>query len=242
MKYLLISNITRMLLREQKFSKKYTGWLQNREPVWHRLPAFVGQERSTLNKKDVIDFFNEQASCWDEQMIRYDDVIHQILDNAQVTEGKHILDVACGTGVLIPDYLERKVESVKAIDISSQMIKIAKSKFTQENVEIICGDVETAEFTDKFDCIVVYNAFPHFGDPKLLIERLLGMLGDEGTLTIAHGMSRERINQCHAGKAKNVSLGLIDIEELEKIFPSQLEIIVKISDERMYQIVGKKKA
>ncbi len=195
-----------------------------------------------MNKKDVIDFFNAQASCWDEQMIRYDDVICQILDNAQVTEGKRVLDVACGTGVLIPDYLERNVESVTAIDISTEMIKIAKNKFTQENVEIICGDIETAEFSDAFDSIVVYNAFPHFGEPQLLIDRLVGMLRNEGRLTIAHGMSRERINQCHAGKAKDVSLGLIDIEELEKLFPSQMEIVVKISDDKMYQIVGKKKA
>lgn len=195
-----------------------------------------------MNKKDVIDFFNAQASYWDEQMIRYDDVICQILDNAQVTEGKRVLDVACGTGVLIPDYLERNVESVTAIDISTEMIKIAKNKFTQENVEIICGDIETAEFSDAFDSIVVYNAFPHFGEPQLLIDRLVGMLRNEGRLTIAHGMSRERINQCHAGKAKDVSLGLIDIEELEKLFPSQMEIVVKISDDKMYQIVGKKKA
>ena len=195
-----------------------------------------------MNKKDVIDFFNAQASCWDEQMIRYDDVICQILDNAQVTEGKRVLDVACGTGVLIPDYMERNVESVTAIDISTEMIKIAKNKFTQENVEIICGDIETAEFSDAFDSIVVYNAFPHFGEPQLLIDRLVGMLRNEGRLTIAHGMSRERINQCHAGKAKDVSLGLIDIEELEKLFPSQMEIVVKISDDKMYQIVGKKKA
>lgn len=195
-----------------------------------------------MNKKDVIDFFNAQASCWDEQMIRYDDVICQILDNAQVTEGKRVLDVACGTGVLIPDYLERNVESVTAIDISTEMIKIAKNKFTQENVEIICGDIETAEFSDAFDSIVVYNAFPHFGEPQLLIDRLVGMLRNEGRLTIAHGMSRERINQCHAGKAKDVSMGLIDIEELEKLFPSQMEIVVKISDDKMYQIVGKKKA
>ena len=195
-----------------------------------------------MNKKDVIDFFNAQASCWDEQMIRYDDVICQILDNAQVTEGKRVLDVACGTGVLIPDYLERNVESVTAIDISTEMIKIVKNKFTQENVEIICGDIETAEFSDAFDSIVVYNAFPHFGEPQLLIDRLVGMLRNEGRLTIAHGMSRERINQCHAGKAKDVSLGLIDIEELEKLFPSQMEIVVKISDDKMYQIVGKKKA
>lgn len=195
-----------------------------------------------MNKKDVIDFFNEQASCWDEQMIRYDDVIYQILDNAQVTEGKRILDVACGTGVLIPDYLERKVESVTAIDISTEMIKIAKDKFKQEKVEFICGDIETAEFSDAFDSVVVYNAFPHFGDPQLLIDKLVGMLRDNGRLTIAHGMSREQINQCHAGKAKKVSLGLMDIEELEKLFPSHIEIEVKISDDKMYQIVGKKKA
>jgi len=208
---------------------------------WRRLPFFNRQEKVVLNKKEVIDFFNNHAAQWDARMIRNEEVIDRILTNAQVDQGKEILDVACGTGVLIQDYLARKVKSVTAIDISPEMVKIAKKKFGQDNVQIICGDVEITAFDHKFDCIVVYNAFPHFGEQKKLIKILSALLKEGGTLTIAHGMSREQINQHHSGSASKVSLGLISEEELASFYEPQLQVIVKISDEKMYQVVGIKK-
>ena len=98
-----------------------------------------------MQKKDIIEFFDMCAPEWDADMIRYDDIVNRILDNAKISEGKDVLDVACGTGVLIPDYLERKVRSVTAIDISSEMIKIAQEKYDQENVRFLCGDVEETD-------------------------------------------------------------------------------------------------
>ena len=143
-----------------------------------------------MQKKDIVEFFDMCAPEWDADMIRNDEIINIILDNAKVCEGKDVLDVACGTGVLIPDYLGRNVNTVTAIDLSPEMVKIAKGKFRQENVQIICGDVETEEFERKFDCIVVYNAFPHFPEPKNLIKVLASHLKEGGVLTVAHGMSR----------------------------------------------------
>lgn len=193
-----------------------------------------------MNKKDVIDFFNEMAPYWDEDMIRNDAVIDKILDNAHVKEGADILDVACGTGVLIPDYLKRKANSVTAIDISSEMIKIARNKFQDEEcVKLVCGDVETASFDKKFDCVMVYNAFPHFPCQENLIKVLSGFLKEGGSLSIAHGMSREQINRHHEGRAKHVSMGLVSEQELAEMFKPALSVEVAISDESMYQVVGK---
>lgn len=192
-----------------------------------------------MDKKDIIEFFDECAPKWDAHMIRNDEVINRILDNAKVCEGKDILDVACGTGVVIPDYLTRNVNSVTAIDISPEMVKIAKDKFKQENVQIICGDVENQAFKQKFDCIVVYNAFPHFPEPKNLIKVLVSYLKDDGVLTVAHGMSREQIDRCHLGKASKVSKGLMQADELAEIFGKYLEVTERISDDKMYQVVGR---
>lgn len=194
-----------------------------------------------MNKTDIIDFFNKCATNWDAEMIRDDEVVQKILSIAGVTKGKTILDVACGTGVLIPDYLERKVKSITAIDIAPEMVKIARQKFQQENVEIICGDIEKEVFKHKFDCIVVYNAFPHFPNQKKLIEVLAGNLNSGGILTIAHGMSREQINDCHRGAASHVSCGLIHENDMEKLFSTYLEVQEKISNEKMYLVSGRKK-
>ena len=74
-----------------------------------------------IETKEVIEFFDRLAPDWDAEMIRSDEIIGTILCNAEVTAGKDILDVACGTGVLIPDYLARDVGSVTGIDISPNM-------------------------------------------------------------------------------------------------------------------------
>ena len=193
-----------------------------------------------IETKEVIEFFDRLAPGWDAEMVRNDAVINTILDNAAVMEGKDILDVACGTGVLIPDYLKRGVASVTGIDISPKMAEIAKAKFPQPEVTILCGDVETADFGKPFDCVVVYNAFPHFPDPERLIQTLSGLLKPGGTLTVAHGMSREKIDAHHHGTASHVSNGLMPAEQLAAIFEKYLTVTTTISNDRMYQVVGAK--
>lgn len=194
-----------------------------------------------MEKKDVIEFFDRCAPSWDEEMITNDEIIGKILDNAKVEGMINILDVACGTGVMIPYYLKRGVASVTGIDISPKMAKIAAEKFQEESkVEIICGDVEETVFNCKFDVIMIYNAFPHFTDGKRLVPCLCGLLKKGGRLSIAHGASRETINEHHRGAAKYVSNGLMEAEQLKEIFEPYFEVEVCVSDEKMYQVSGKK--
>ncbi len=193
-----------------------------------------------IDSREVIAFFDRLAPDWDAEMIRSDEIIAAILDKAEVSAGKDVLDVATGTGVLIGDYLARGVASVTGIDISPNMARIAQGKYPQENVKILCGDVERTDFDRLFDCVVVYNAFPHFPDPARLIARLAALLKPGGTLTVAHGMSREKIDAHHHGAASRVSNGLMPAEELSAIFAAHLTVTAVISDDRMYQVVGKK--
>ena len=200
-----------------------------------------------INTNEVIQFFDRLAPNWDADMVGNEDVIKTILDNAGVETGKDILDVACGTGVLIPDYISRGVASVMAIDISPKMVDIAREKYLKDEktissteLSIICGDVETYDFEKQFDSIVVYNAFPHFPDPDRLIAGLAKKLKSGGILTIAHGMSREKINSHHKGSASHVSNGLMPVGILVGIFTRYLSVDMYISDDRMYQVCGRK--
>jgi len=191
-----------------------------------------------MNKQDIIHFFDHLAPQWDAEMIRHDEIIDIILDNAGVTAGVSVLDVACGTGVLFPDYLKREVAAVTAIDISPEMVKIAAAKYPGQ-VEVLCGDVENTDLGRKFDRIMVYNAFPHFPDPENLIRVLSALLAPGGTLTVAHGMSRAAIDHRHEGAASKVSCGLMSEDDLAKIFSKHLTVTTKISNDHMYQVTGK---
>lgn len=193
-----------------------------------------------IEQRDVIAFFDERAGDWDAGMVRSDEKIGRILDNAAVREGSRVLDIACGTGVLIGDYLRRGVESVTAVDISSEMIRIARKKFPQKNVRFVCGDAESAPLGENFDAIVIYNAFPHFPDPERLVARLAARLASGGRLTVAHGSSRAAIDAHHRGAASHVSNGLMDSGALAAIFARHLRVTDVISTDEMYQVVGEK--
>ena len=195
-----------------------------------------------MNKKDVIDFFDRCAATWDAEMIKSDEIIGRILDNAEVGPGMDILDVACGTGVMFDYYLSRGAASVTGIDISPEMAKVAAGKYESEpRVQVICADVEEAAFDRKFDVIVVYNAFPHFPEPRRLIKALAGLLKEGGRLTVAHGMSREAIDSHHKGTASKVSNGLMAAETLMKLFAPYVKVESMVSNSQMYQVCGTKR-
>ena len=191
-----------------------------------------------MNKETVISFFDRCAPWWDSDMIRDEEIIATILDNGGIRAGIHVLDVACGTGVLFPDYLQRGVASVTGIDISPEMAKLAQEKFPQ--VKVICGDVEETEFEQQFDAVMVYNAFPHFPEPQRLIRVLAGLTKTGGRLSVAHSMSREALTKHHE-RASAVSIELIHERELAVLMEPWFHVDVVISDDRMYQVSGVRK-
>lgn len=194
-----------------------------------------------LDSNKVAEFFDKCASSWDDNTIRDEEKIKLILDNANVKKGAKVLDVACGTGVLIPDYLKREVALVRAIDISPAMIEKAREKFgSEENVSFVCGDVMNTDVGKDYDAIVVYNAFPHFADPEGLISRLSDLLAPGGTLTVAHGMGREHIDNHHKHGAREVSVGLISAEEMAELFNKKLKVSTVISTDELYQLAGQR--
>ena len=192
-----------------------------------------------MEQQDVIRFFDRCAPSWDVGLVRNEAVISAILDNAGVKAGVDVLDVACGTGVLFSDYLQRGVASLTAIDISPEMVKLARQKYPK--VCVLCGDVEQTVFDQCFDVIMIYNAFPHFPDPARLIGCLARWVKPGGRLSVAHGMSREKLLQHHAGTASRVSVDLLAENELAALFAPYFDVDTVISDERMYQVAGRKR-
>ena len=79
-----------------------------------------------VNTNDVRGFFDSLAGSWDADRCADAGKIRDILRAADIVPGVRVLDVACGTGVLFPFYLEFGAESVTGVDISPEMIRIAR--------------------------------------------------------------------------------------------------------------------
>ena len=89
-----------------------------------------------------------------------------------------------------------------------------------------------------FDCILIYNAFPHFSEPEKLFTNLSRQLKPGGRLTVAHGMSRARINDHHRGGASHVSYGLMPAEDLAALMAPFVAVDQVLSDDSMYLVSG----
>jgi ubiquinone/menaquinone biosynthesis C-methylase UbiE len=193
-----------------------------------------------LDKTEVSAFFDRLAPSWDGECHHDPEKIAAILDYAGIQTGVTVLDVACGTGVLFPYYLERGVKHVTGVDISRGMIDQAGAKFTDPRISLVCADIESADFTEPFDRCVVYCSFPHFGDPGRLIARLARTLSPGGRLTVAHSESKEEIDHRHMHHANRVSIGLLPADELSKLFTQFFAVDTAVSNEKMYVVSGTK--
>lgn len=191
-----------------------------------------------MNRKEVKDFFNKYAEKWDNNMVCDNKKVETIFNHANIKENIDVLDVGCGTGVLFDYYLKKKVKSVKAIDISEEMIKIAKNKYINSNINIECIDAYKFN-TGKYDAIMMYDCFPHFDNQELIIKHLSTLLNKDGYLTVAHSMSREKLKEHHKN-IKNISLDPIHEIELEKIMNKYGTVTSIISNKDMFLLTMKK--
>ena len=69
-------------------------------------------------------------------------------------------------------------------------------------------------------------------------DRLASLLKPGGTLTVAHGMSREKLEEHHSGSAHAVSHHLMPAEQLAEIFGEVLRVTAVVDSETMYQVAG----
>ena len=194
-----------------------------------------------LDKTEVIKFFDRLSPSWDRNNSHDPGKINYILDKAGIKKGVSVLDAACGTGVLFPFYLERGAERITGIDISGGMIAEAEKKFRLPQIKLICADIETTTFDNYFDCCVIYSAFPHFGNPTLIIEKMSKVQQPGGRLTVAHSESIEKINSRHRQHASTVSIELLPVKNLSELLSPFYDVDISLADENVFIVSGQRK-
>jgi demethylmenaquinone methyltransferase/2-methoxy-6-polyprenyl-1,4-benzoquinol methylase len=150
---------------------------------------------------DNREVFNAMSQNWDDTS-RLDLVRLELMCNLiGIKRGDKLLDVGCGTGVLVPYLCALTNESfITCIDFSIGMIEVAKSKFVDREVEFICDDVLTHDFGGEglFDHILCFSVYPHFPDKPQAIRTFHQLLKKGGHLSVMHAASRETINNIHS--------------------------------------------
>jgi malonyl-CoA O-methyltransferase len=94
-----------------------------------------------------------------------------------------ILDIGCGTGNYTELLREKFPKArIKALDISGEMIEVAKGKLQDERIEFITADGETIDFKEHFDLISSNASFQWFEDLEKALSRYKGCLAENGVI------------------------------------------------------------
>jgi ubiquinone/menaquinone biosynthesis C-methylase UbiE len=159
-------------------------------------------------------FFNDHAEMWrdmwykDHSTGRYDKHekdFERLFSLLPLKPGDHVLDVGCGTGVLVPFILERIQENgiLYELDYAAPMIAANRTLHQAEGIRFIVADAENAPLdNDSCDVVICFSCFPHFHEKDKALSALSRILKPGGVFAVSHFDSSEGINRhhgsCHA--------------------------------------------
>lgn len=96
-----------------------------------------------------------------------------------------ILDLGCGTGAVLQAILNEDCrKKAYGIDISENMLDIARNKL-KENATLVLGDSEYLPFENEFfDVVYCNDSFHHYPKPDKVLSEVYRVLKPKGTLII----------------------------------------------------------
>lgn len=85
-----------------------------------------------------------------------------------------VLDVGCNTGMM-PDVMSEKATFVYGIELDCNHIKIAKQERQKDNIEYICADATTFDYSllRPIDCVTLSNVLEHVEHRVDFLQKLL---------------------------------------------------------------------
>jgi len=109
-----------------------------------------------------------------------------LINGAGVENGSHVLDTACGSGVLTRHTLSRSGQSGRIVGVDSAPGMIAAAKEVEPRIEWVLGSAEALEFDDgMFDCVVSQFGMMFFQDRRKAASEMFSVMKRGGRLAIA---------------------------------------------------------
>ena len=141
-----------------------------------------------ISKTLTHEFFDNTAETYD-RIVKYttlgNDNFWKLQIISQIPTAPHILELACGTGILTHQIMQKFPDSkIVGVDITKSYLEIAKKKLgSNKNVSFVCQDAQTIDLGHEFDCIVS-SYIPKYCDPKILISNCIKHLKPKGKIIL----------------------------------------------------------
>ena len=193
------------------------------------------------------EFFDHLADQWDEfyETDRVLPLLKDGLRSFKVDPKEQVIDLGCGTGVLLGCLLEHLDQdgAVTAVDISGRMIEKAKAKHQDDRVRFLVADAARIPVPDaSADRVLCFSAWPHFPDPDAVIRELLRILKPGGRLHVWHVDSRHKINDIHKHAHHSVSADMLEPAErlAERMRSAGMSVEDRRDDQDSYLVTARK--
>lgn len=154
--------------------------------------------------------YDKIADWWTEHHQNSTYGINQLEKALQfLTSGNKALDVGCGPGGRMIEFLEQREFEVFGIDISIEMLKIAQEKHPNTKFEL--ADIIDWQTDLKFDFIMAWDSIFHLPlhQHSNIIQKLCSMLNPNGILFYTFGDEiGEHFSNWHEEKFYYSSIGI----------------------------------
>jgi ubiquinone/menaquinone biosynthesis C-methylase UbiE len=152
-----------------------------------RSPTLMDPDSSDEMIDHLVDFFDRIAPSYDSWAGgQHERVAARLVEVAAPQKGEHVLDVGTGTG-LVAHLVAPRVSpgSVIGIDLSEQMLAIARSK-EGKNVQFLGMAAERLVFKpETFDLVTMGQALAYLGDPTDALAEAHRVLRASGRLAVS---------------------------------------------------------
>jgi demethylmenaquinone methyltransferase/2-methoxy-6-polyprenyl-1,4-benzoquinol methylase len=199
------------------------------------------------------NFFNDHAEKWIDMWYKDHSSGHndkhgkdfaRLFSLLPFKQGDNVLDVGCGTGILVPFILDRIGASgtLYELDFAEKMIETNRELHRETNIRFLIADAESAPLDDSScDAVVCFSCFPHFHDKEKAMATFSRILKPQGIFAMSHFDSSEGINKhhnsCHAVMHDHLPDKAAMYSLLEK---AGLKINLFIDEPGFYCIIAKK--
>jgi ubiquinone/menaquinone biosynthesis C-methylase UbiE len=197
-----------------------------------------------MNRREYFDHLSDH---WDEfyETDRVRPLLKEGLRAFAVDPQEHVIDLGCGTGVLLGCLLDHlgPAGRVHAVDFSAKMIEKAKAKHNDRRVNFLTADARSIPVPDaSIDRVICFSAWPHFPDPEPVIKELLRVLKPGGRLHIWHVDSREKINDIHKHAHQSVHHDVLEAADqlCDRMCQEGLVIEDQRDDQDAYLVTARK--
>ena len=140
-----------------------------------------------LIKTKTIKTFNKQSKVYDKSLYGYNPRknYHKILSRLKLNKDS-LIDIGCGTGEVL-NIINNTYPNTKlyGLDISKDMIKVAKKKDKSKRIEYVVGDAENIPYKDNsFDILITSESFHHYPNPSKAINEFHRVLKNNAKLIL----------------------------------------------------------